>query len=79
MAVLEKENPKYAEVVENCNEALALFGHANNQIVLTRRDFLKPEIRDEYVHLCNHSAPFTSLLFGDEFLKLAERLRTLSK
>ena len=28
ISILEKENEKYGEVIENCNEVLALLGHA---------------------------------------------------
>ncbi|KAH3703838.1 hypothetical protein DPMN_078885 [Dreissena polymorpha] len=53
-------------LVDQCNNALALLGHTNRQINLTRRDLLRPELRSDYVHLCNHSLPFMSEPFGED-------------
>ena len=58
---------------------LALLGHTNRQINLARKDFLKPELKYEYAHLCNHSVPFISELFGDDVSKQAREIEDINK
>ncbi|KAH3698967.1 hypothetical protein DPMN_073913 [Dreissena polymorpha] len=53
-------------LIDGCNDALALLGHANRQLNLLERDLLKSEMRNEYAHVCTHSLPHTSELFGDD-------------
>ncbi|KAH3711389.1 hypothetical protein DPMN_071058 [Dreissena polymorpha] len=62
-----------------CNNALALFGRTNRLINLTRRYLLRPELRSDYAHLCNHSLPFTSELFGDDVGKQAKKIEDCNK
>ncbi|WAR05796.1 hypothetical protein MAR_021165 [Mya arenaria] len=66
-------------LIENCNDALALLGHANKQVNLTRKDFLRPELKQEYSHLCSQSRPFTKFLFGDDISKSAKEIKDCSK
>lgn len=79
MAILEREHEKYGELIENCNDVLALLGHSNRQINLLRRDLMKPEIKTEYAHLCTHSLPFTQELFGDDVSKTAKEIEDCAK
>lgn len=79
MSVLEKTDKTHGIEIDRCTEALALLGHANRQINLARRDLLKPEIRDDYVHLCNHSLPFTSELFGSDISKTAKEIEDVAR
>ncbi|XP_060588095.1 uncharacterized protein LOC132743578 [Ruditapes philippinarum] len=79
MANKEKEDEKFGFEIDRCNEVLALLGHANKQINLARRDFLKPEIKDDYVHLCNHSMPYTKELFGDDLSKTAKEIEDIAR
>ncbi|XP_060587407.1 uncharacterized protein LOC132742916 [Ruditapes philippinarum] len=66
-------------VIDGCNDALAFLGHANRQINMIRRDLLKPEMRNEYNHLCTHSLPYTSQLFGDDVSKTAKEIEECSR
>lgn len=80
LAGIEKErNDKFGTIIDECNDSLALLGHANRQINLTRKDFLRPELNAEYSHLCNHSRPVTSYLFGDDVSKSARELEDSAK
>lgn len=79
MAILENDCPKYGEMIDNCNDVLALMGHSNRQINLTRRDLLRPELKEEYNHLCNHSLPYTKELFGDDVSKAAKDIEDSMK
>ena len=51
----EASKSSISKIIDECNDSLTLFGHANRQINLTRRDFIKPELRFEYLHLCAQS------------------------
>ena len=84
LAVLEKDGDdalkaSISKIIDECNDSLTLFGHANRQINITRRDFIKPELRFEYLHLCAQSVPYTSWLFGDDISKTAKEIEDCSK
>jgi hypothetical protein len=79
MAILEQEAPKYGELIDSCQDVLALLGHTNKQLNFMRRDFLKPEIKDEYAHLCNHTMPYSKELFGDDVSKTAKEIEDIAK
>ena len=78
-ATLKKDCQEFSPLIDSCNNVLALFGHSNRQINLARKDFLKPELKYEYAHLCNHSVPFTSGLFGDDVGKQACEIEDINK
>lgn len=67
------------EVIDGCNDSLALLGHANYQINMTRRDLLRPELKREYAHLCTRSLPVTKELFGDDISKTAKEIEDFAK
>lgn len=84
LAVLEKElddsqKQKLEKIVDECNDSLALLGHANRQMDMTRRNLIKPELRYEYLHLCAQSVPYTAWLFGDDISKTAKEIEDCSK
>jgi hypothetical protein len=68
-----------SEVLDNCNDTIALLGYANRQINLARRDFMKPDLDTNYVHLCAQSVPYTSYLFGDDVSKAAKDIEDTRK
>ena len=72
-------NSGSGEYIDKCNDVLALLGHANRQLNMTRRDFLKPEMMAEYVPLCSNSVPYTNNLFGDDVSKVAKDIEDCSK
>ena len=55
-------------VAKGC-DALALFGHASQELSYHRRDTLRPAIKREYASLVNRGVPVTSQLFGDDIVK----------
>ena len=66
-------------VIDNCNDAVALLGHANRQINMARKDFLRPELPKDYARLCNQSRPITKFLFGDDVSKSTKEIEDFSK
>ena len=79
MATLEKDCQEFSPLIDSCNNVLALLGHTNRQINLARKDFLKPELKYKYAHMCNHSVPFTSELFRDDVSKQAREIEDINK
>lgn len=72
-------NEAMESLLNNCNDSLALLGHANKQINMVRKDFLRPELKSEYSHLCSQSRPVTKFLFGDDVSKSAKEIEDCSK
>lgn len=53
MALQESEgDTSVGEYIDSCNDALALLGHSNRQMNMTRRDLIKPDLSYDYLHLC---------------------------
>ena len=55
-------------VSKGCH-ALALFGHASQELSYHRRDTLHPAIKREYAGILNKSVPVIAQLFGDDIVK----------
>lgn len=81
MEKLETEigNDRFSKLIDECNDVLALLGHANNQINLARKDLLRPVINRDYNYLCNHRIPYTKFWFGDDISKSAKEIEDSSK
>ncbi|CAG2256275.1 unnamed protein product [Mytilus edulis] len=79
IAKTDNETNEFSEVIDECNDVLALLGHTNRQINLARRDFIKYELNNEYTHLCAQSQPYTTFLFGDDVSKVAKDIEDCSK
>ena len=78
MALSDQSNES-DEQINECNDVLALLGHAIRKINVTRRELMKPEMSLEYVHLCAQSVDYTSYLFGDDVSKKAKDIEDCSK
>ena len=59
-------------------DAIALFGPANFELNMRRQDNIKPELNDDYKHLCSPTVPFTDSLFGSDG-KLSKQLKDLTE
>ena len=54
--------------------AAVLLLSSNRELVLKRRDLIRPDSNEQYASLCNPSTSVSSFLFGDELNKEAEEL-----
>ena len=54
-------------------DAIALFGAANYELNMRRRDSIKHDLNDDYRHLCSPTVLFTDFLFGDD-VELSKKL-----
>ena len=75
----QSENPEMSELLSTVMESLALFGHANRQLCMFRREAMKPDMKGEYSHLCSHNLKFTDYLFGDDVPKTVKDISDCSK
>ena len=71
--------PKGKEVVEQLTDAIALCTHANSELNTRRKELIKPDLHDDYKHLCSPSLPSSSLLFGDGLSKQVKDLTEVNK
>lgn len=73
------DNPEILDLLGNAMESLALLGHANRQLCMLRREFMKPDMKGEYTHLCSHNLKYTDYLFGDDVPKTVKDITDCSK
>lgn len=65
----EKGDVPFQEMMDLGTDALGLMGHYNRLGNLARREFHRPDLSDEYYHLCSPTVPYTEYLYGDDISK----------
>lgn len=73
-AVLQTCNASSGEQKNVLTHAAVLLLSSNRELVLKRRDLIRPDLNKQYASLCNPSTPVSSFLFGDELNKEVEEL-----
>ena len=58
-------------------DAIALIGGANFELNMRRQDNIKPELNEDYKHLCSSTVPFTESLSGDDS-ELSKHIKDLA-
>lgn len=66
------------ELIRAATDAIALIGAANFELNMRRRDNIKPELNEDYKHLCSSSVPFSEFLFGND-ADLSKQLKDLAE
>ena len=61
--------PNGNDLLKSARDALALFANANSELNQRRRELIKPDLHDEYKHLCSSSLAITDQLFGNDLPK----------
>lgn len=64
------------DLIRAATDAIALIGAANFELNMRRRENIKPELNEDYKHLCFSSVPFTDFLFGND-ADLSKQLKDL--
>lgn len=78
--ICEKNNVEgLSEIIDDAMDALAFFGHANHELCLTRREFMKPDADEQYAHLFNKSVAFDKMLFGQDVSKTVTDINLCNK
>ena len=67
------------ELVTHNIDAVALLGHATNELSLLRREQIKPTLKPEHYPICNTDIPNYQLLFGDDLAKRVREAQDTSK
>ena len=53
--------------------------NANKEINMHHKEMIKPDLHDDYKHLCSSSNEPTSFLFGDELAKQVKDLTEVNQ
>ncbi|XP_068721936.1 uncharacterized protein [Montipora capricornis] len=67
------------DLLQLATDALALFANANSELNQRRRELIKPDLHDEYKHLCSSSLAITDQLFGDDLPKQVKELTEVNR
>lgn len=66
----------FKSMVNNLSDAMTMTAYANREVLLRRKELIRPYLKEEYRPLCSPSAPSSSdYLFGDD---VAKSLRDMS-
>jgi hypothetical protein len=57
---------KFEDIMDLSTKAMKCFGAANYELVMRRRENIRPKIGSEFGHLCVPGVPYTNWLFGDD-------------
>ena len=71
--------PAGKKIIESMSDAIALFAHANSELKIRRKELIKPDLYEDYKHLCSASVPSSSQLFGDDLSKQVKDLTEVNK
>ena len=82
MLLKAKSDPKRLQIddlVRMSTDAVALISHASHELAQRRRELIKPHLHRDYIELCSHEVPVTSLLFGNDLQTELTRIRATNK
>ena len=71
--------PAGNDLLQKSTDALTLFANANSELNQRRREFIKPDLHEEYKHLCSSSVPITDQLFGNDLPKQVKELTEVNR
>lgn len=75
----ESDDFPFADMINLGTDALGLLGHFNRSVNLARRDYQRPDLSDEYYHLCSSTVPYTEYLYGDDISKKVSDIDSVNK
>ena len=71
--------PAGKEIIEYMTDAFALCAHENSELNIRRKELIKPDLHEDYKHLCSASVPSSSQLFGDDLSKQVKDLNKVGR
>ena len=66
-------------MLQEATDAFAMVTNANTELNHRRRELIKPDLHNDYKHLCSSSIPITDQLFGDELPKQVKDLTEVNR
>lgn len=78
-AVHDPQSVDFADLIKRLTNSLSFLGDANLQMVQLRRDFIKKELPEKVRPICNSDLPFSSMLFGEDFLSKLKDIQDLHR
>ena len=75
----EGDDFPFQDMINLGTDALGLLGHWNRSTNLARRDYQRPDLSDEYYHLCSSTVPYTEFLYGDDISKKVSDIDSINK
>ena len=67
------------ELLQEATDAFAFIANANIELNHRRRELIKPDLHNDYKHLCSSSLAITDLLFGDDLPKQVKDLTEVNR
>ena len=71
--------PAGNELLQEATDAFALIANANTELNHRRREFIKPDLHNDYKHLCSSSLAITDQLFGNDLPKQVKDLTEVNR
>ena len=71
--------PEGRDLIQSLSNSIAMLANANKEINMRRKEMIKPDLHDDYKHLCSSSIEPTSFLFGDELPKQVKDLTEVNR
>ena len=66
--------PAGNELLQEATDAFALIANTNTELNYRCREFIKPDLHNDYKHLCSSFLAITDQLFGDDIPKSVNRV-----
>ena len=71
--------PEGRDLIQSLSDSIAMLANANKEINMRRKEMIKPDLHDDYKHLCSSSIEPSSFLFGDELPKQVKDLTEVNR
>ena len=75
----EKKSIEASRILPLIAHAVTFLGYTSYLTSIKRREFLKPDIAQDYQSVCSKSNPVTTCLFGDEMPKQIKEIGEINK
>ena len=71
--------PDFKSEITKLLDAVAIIGHANQELNVRRRDLIKPDLNKQFSGLCSPHVPVTGFLFGDDLPQQCKDIQQTNK
>ncbi|XP_071794416.1 uncharacterized protein [Asterias amurensis] len=72
-------NPDFKVEITKLLDAVAIIGHANQELNVRRRDLIKPDLNKQFSGLCSPHVPVTGFLFDDDLPQQCKDIQQTNK